>query len=109
MDSSPPLPPSLPCFLHLSHPQIHLCGLEGDGGEFSTSGGCAGGKGDTVGGATGNLGDPVVLEGGDGLGLAIADGAAVALLSMLFVPPHVHLGKRREIGYFHPSEKVSVQ
>ena len=45
-------------------------------------------------GATGDLGDAVVLEAQDLLRLVVADGAAVALLTMLVVSPGIHLPKK---------------
>ena len=44
-----------------------------------------------MGGATRYLCDPVVLEGGDWLRFAVADGVSIALLAMFIVSPCIHL------------------
>ncbi len=86
--------PSLPFPLH-ARTHAHLGSLEGDGRKLPTGGRCAGGEGNTVGGATGYLGDPVIFESENRLRLAITDGTAVALLSMLIVSPRKYLQQTR--------------
>lgn len=81
-----------------------VLGGERDGREVHSGRQHSGSKCYAVGGAAGDLGDAVVLECGDWLGLATADGAVVALLPVLVISPREHLETNKDKSITYKSQ-----